>query len=126
MAPRICEQDRILVAADFQLASRTFYRTRIWTPAREVSTDLGSRAAWLEAITMLYEFDGRLYFSDGRAYRHPEIEDVFGDHGERWMGLFLEADASGQAPRRYSYKTERLRLIEVYCRLVKQQDWLAA
>lgn len=108
---------RIIVAADWQLIDNEFYVERVWKPARKAHARMRSTAAWLRALTMLYEFDGRLYFADGGQYRHPEIDDVFQDGSNRWMAYFLEADATGSAPRRFSNKLERLRLIEVYCQI---------
>lgn len=108
---------RIIVAADWQLIDDDFYTERVWRPARAISLRMRSTAAWLRALTMLYEYDGRLFFSDGAQYRHPEIDDVFTDGSNRWIGYFLEADATGEYPKRFSNKLERLRLIEVYCQI---------
>ena len=44
---------------------------------------------------------------------------MFNDPQNRWMSHFLQADESGDAPASYSRKTERLRMIELYCRLVR-------
>jgi hypothetical protein len=119
-APRAAT--RITVAADWQLIDDEFYIERVWKPARALNARMRSTASWLKSLTMLYEFDGQLYFADGAQYRHPEIDDVFQDGSNRWMGYFLEADETGQRPRRFSNKLERLRLIEAYCQIrLKEQ-----
>jgi hypothetical protein len=110
-------ETRTIVAADWQLIDDDFYIERVWKPARALSAKMRSKASWLKALTMLYEFDGQLYFADGAQYRHPEIDDVFQDGSNRWMGYFLEADETGERPRRFSNKLERLRLIEAYCQI---------
>ncbi|MEM7547699.1 MAG: hypothetical protein AAF367_19405 [Pseudomonadota bacterium] len=119
-------QERIFVASDFQLVNRGFYRTRIWGPARELTAEIGGVSKWTYALTMLYEVDERLYHSIGGFYPLAEIDEVFGQHAERWMRNFLEADESNQAPARYTHLLERLRLIELYCRLIKDQPWASA
>lgn len=114
---------QITVAADHHLVNRRFYRNRVWLPAIQVHQDIGSRSAWIDALSLIYDYDGSLYCSDGRPYRHDEITDIFEDQSNRWMGYFLEADSSGTAPKTYSRKFERLRLIELYCRLIEDMDW---
>jgi len=115
-------ENTITVAGDFDLVRKSFYIDKVWKPALQVHEDIGSCARWLDALTMLYDYDGRLYFSNGKPYRHEEITDIFDDHDNRWMGLFLEADASGVRPKRFSRKLERLRLIELYTRLLHATD----
>ena len=109
--------DRILVAADHQLVSKSFYINRVWGPAREAHKDLRGRTAWFNALTLPYDFDGRLYYPDRRPYHPPDIEEVFRDPQNRWMSRFLKADETGQAPAHYCRDLEKLRLIELYCRL---------
>lgn len=117
-------EDRILVAADYQLVNIGFYRERVWKPAVEADKDLPSRMAWLDALGLIYDYDGRLFFPDGRDYHPPEIDDVFADASNRWMSYFLKADESGEEPASQSRKFERLRMIELYCRLVRLHQWM--
>lgn len=114
---------RILVAADFQLVHREFYTENVWRPAKRAHEQLQSRTLWLSALTMIYDYDGQLYFADGRPYHAKDIDEVFTDPSNRWMTDFLESDNSGNLPRRISRKLERLRMIELYCRLAGGFDW---
>ncbi len=120
------QEERIIVASDFQLVNRNFYRTHIWQPAREMTAEIGGVSNWPCALTMLYEVDDRLYHSIGGCFSLPEVDDVFGRHAERWMRNFLEVDKSEKAPARYTHLLDRLRLIELYCRLIKQQAWASS
>ena len=113
----------ILVASDHQLVNKTFYRERVWLPARRAHQDLRSRTAWLHALTLIYDFDGAYRFRDGRAYNPPDVDDVFTDPENRWMSNFLKADDTGKGPASYSSHFERLRMIELYCQLVSREDW---
>ena len=110
---------RILVASDHQLVNKAFYRDQVWKPALQAHDDLRSRTAWLNALTLIYDYDGRLYFRDGRPYRPQDIDEVFNDPQNRWMSNFLKADTSGQQPAQTSRLLERLRMINLYCRLVE-------
>ena len=118
------DEDCILVAANYQLVNVGFYRERVWLPAREADKDLPSRMAWLDALYLIYDYEGRLYFSDKRPYNPPEIEEVFTDPSNRWMSYFLQADETGNRPALQSRKFERLRMIELYCRLMKSERWI--
>ncbi|KPQ13488.1 MAG: hypothetical protein HLUCCO18_17620 [Rhodobacteraceae bacterium HLUCCO18] len=111
--------EKILVLADHHIANRRIYREQIWQPAREMHEEVGSYAAWRRVLVEIEDYDGRLFYPDNRPYRHEEICEMFSDIGNRWMGLFLEADETGAAPKRYAIpKTyDRLRVIELYCRL---------
>jgi hypothetical protein len=111
------DTQRILVASDWQLVNRRFYRDRVWTPARNMHADIGSFANWLTAFEMVYDFDGQLYFPDGKPWRHDELTELFPDDGCKWMSNFLRANAEGTAPYAYSPKYDRLRIVELYCRL---------
>ncbi|MEE4290048.1 MAG: hypothetical protein V2J14_11795 [Erythrobacter sp.] len=82
--------ERILDAADHQIVSKTFYRERIWKPARNVHADLPGRSSWLSALTLLYDYDGRLYFPDGSTYHPKDIDVVFNDPQNRWMSYFSQ------------------------------------
>lgn len=121
--PAFGDSSRILVAPDHFLVRKPFYRNKVWSPARIVHQDIGSYSKWLDALTLLYDYDGRLFLPDGAVFRHPEITDVFTDQSNRWMGDFLEADETGEAPKSYCRKLERLRLIELYCRLIEHAEW---
>ncbi|MEM1363317.1 MAG: hypothetical protein AAGF94_16650 [Pseudomonadota bacterium] len=117
MSIRFSESPRIVVASDYNLVDRQFYAKRVWQPARRRHAHMHGRKAWFAALTILYDFDGRMYFSDQRPYHPKDIEEVFPDVSNRWMTDFLLADETGEAPKRYSPKLERLRMIELCCRL---------
>jgi hypothetical protein len=108
---------RILVAADWQLVNRRFYRDRVWNPARNMHVEVGSFANWMTAFEMVYDFDGCLFFPDGRLWRHQELTELFPDDANKWMSNFLKANADGSAPQAYSPKYDRLRIVELYCRM---------
>lgn len=111
------------VAANFQLVQKSFYIQRVWLPAREADKDLLSSVAWFSALELLYEYEGQLSFPNGDPYDVPDIAEVFVDPENRWMRNFLEPDESGKLPKRFSGKHERLRLIELYCRLIPLEPW---
>ncbi|WP_156882983.1 hypothetical protein [Rhodovulum sp. P5] len=113
----------IIVAADFQLVQKPFYIERVWKPARAANKNLPSSVAWLNALELVYSYHGKLRHLDGSEYDVPEIDAIFVDGENRWMRNFLEADATGAAPRRFSRQFERLRLIELYCRLIERGEW---
>ncbi|MEM1149932.1 MAG: hypothetical protein AAGI03_05145 [Pseudomonadota bacterium] len=112
-----------VVAADHQLVTRTFYVGQVWRPARRQDAVIGSRANWRTALHLVDDYYGRLFHTNGQPYHYDEINDVFDDPRNRWMGYFLEADEAADYPARFCIKLERLRLIELYCRLVDDQDW---
>lgn len=114
-------ETRITVAADWQLANKRFYRERVWQPARALHEEIGSYANWRRVLNMVETYDGRLYLPDQRPWHHEEINDLFSDPTNRWMGYFLQADVTGEAPKSYSQKFERLRAIELYCRLMRPE-----
>ena len=87
--------EKILVLADHHIANRRIYREQIWQPAREMHEEVGSYAAWRRVLVEIEDYDGRLFYPDNRPYRHEEICEMFSDIGNRWMGLFLEADETG-------------------------------
>ena len=103
---------RFNVLADWQIRNPEVYRTRIWMPAQAKGF---ARSAWLDALTLTYRFDGRVFLPSGRRFNIPEIDDVFTDPENRWMSIFLEADETGQAPKRQCRVIPRLRLIALYC-----------
>lgn len=98
--------------ADWQIRDFDIYRTRIWVPARE---RLISRISWLDALTLIYRFDGRVFWPSGRRFAMPDVDDVFTDPQNRWMSHFLQADTTGTAPRRHCRRIPKLRLIALYC-----------
>ncbi|WP_299873327.1 hypothetical protein [uncultured Sulfitobacter sp.] len=118
------EQIAIFVAPDHKLVLRSFYREHVWLPAREANEDLGSSKAWLSALELIYDFHGMLFFNDGLEYPTPDIPEVFVDHSNRWMRNFLKAKSDGTEPKHFSNKIERLRIIELYCRLINQEGEL--
>lgn len=118
------EQHVIFVAPNHKLVLKPFYRDQVWLPAREANKDLGSSKAWLSALELIYDYHGMLYFNDGSEYPTPDIPEVFVDHSNRWMRNFLKAKACGKEPKHYSKLIERLRIIELYCRLIRQESKL--
>lgn len=119
---------KITVLADHHITNRRIYREHIWAAARAMHVDVGSIAGWRRVLVEIEDYDGKLYFPDNRPFRHPEIFDLFPDVGNRWMGMFLEDDGTGTAPRRYATtKTyDRVRIIELYCRLYNGSEMMAA
>lgn len=113
------KDDKITVLADHHIANRRLYREQIWNPARAMHREIGSYAAWRRVLVEIEDLDGRLYYPDQRPFRHPEIYEMFSDVNNRWMGLFLEAAACGTVPKRYANPQtfNRLRVIELYCRM---------
>lgn len=108
---------RVTVLLDRDLVNRRIYRELIWRPARRFNEDLRSRRSWLNALTLLYDFEHALFWPNGSRYEVPEVDSVFTDPENRWMSAFLAADDTGESPRSYSRKLDRLRLIALYCRL---------
>ncbi|KUJ77226.1 hypothetical protein [Ruegeria profundi] len=121
------DPNRITVLADHQIQNRRIYREHIWAPARAMHEDVGSYAGWRRVLVEIEDYDGRLYFPDGRPFKHLEIYELFKDVGNRWMGLFLEDDGTGLAPKRYaSTKTfDRVRIIGAYCAIHAMRRELA-
>ncbi|GAB5470451.1 MAG: hypothetical protein Kilf2KO_34810 [Rhodospirillales bacterium] len=101
-----------IVPANWQLRDPGFYRERIWRPARAKGI---ARVHWLDALTLIYRYDGQIIWQSGRPFVIPEVDEVFRDPENRWMSSFLEADASGSSPARYCRVLPKLRLIALYC-----------
>lgn len=106
------------VLATWEIRDRLIYRTRIWQPAQGFDI---SRVQWLDALTELYAYDGRIFWKNGRPFNIPEVDDVFNDPENRWMSYFLEADSTGAAPQRYCRIIPRLRLIALFCDVMAAQ-----
>lgn len=124
-----CTKDeKIAVLADHQIANRRLYREHIWKPARAMHEEVGSYAAWRRVLVEIEDYDGRLYFPNQRPFRHNEIYEMFSDVSNRWMGLFLETSPCGTLPKRYASPLtyDRVRVIELYCRLYGASDGIAA
>lgn len=116
-------KEPILVLSNHQLVNKVTYRNLVWVPAREAHAELPSRAAWLQALTLIYEYSGQLFFKNGKQYIPSDIDTIFRDPQNRWMSNFLKADDSGTAPASFSHQFERLRMIELYCRLRGNDNW---
>lgn len=101
-----------IVLADWEIRNPEIYRKRIWIPARARKI---ARKPWLDALTLLFAYNGRVFWPSGRPFQIPEIDDVFTHAENRWMSDFLVADDSGTAPRQQSRVIPRLRLIALYC-----------
>ncbi|WP_299680530.1 hypothetical protein [uncultured Roseobacter sp.] len=106
-----------VVPANWQLRDESFYLERIWHPAAAKGI---SRVMWLDALTLIYRFDGRVFLQSGKSFDIPEIDDVFCDPENRWMSYFLEADRTGKRPKRYCRVLSKLRLISLYCDIVEK------
>lgn len=98
--------------ADWQIRDPAFYRARIWEPARAKRI---ARVPWLDALTLIYRYDGQIFWQSGRRFEIPEIDDVFSDPENRWMSDFLAAAPDGTAPSRQCRVLPKLRLIALYC-----------
>lgn len=122
MSEALQTKPRIIVAADHQLVNKEFYTEQVWKPGREAAKAFNGRSAWRFALTLVDDYAGQLYQSDGSRYFHDEIPDIFPDVTMRWIDYFLAADASGEKPKSYSRQFERLRIIELYCRLVSAKE----
>ncbi|MCB1469976.1 MAG: hypothetical protein KDK08_23150 [Rhizobiaceae bacterium] len=111
----------IFVAPDWQIASKSYYRENIWLPARALNDDIGSGAKWRTALYMVDDYVDRLKFPSGAVYMYPDIYDeLFPDPTNKWMRNFLRCDGSGDYPASYSAHYDRLRVVELYCRLRKE------
>jgi len=107
----------IYVLSNHQIVDKSIYRNNVWKAAHLTNNDLSSRSSWLTGLTLVYDYAHHLYFRDGTRYKVPDIHKIFPDPQNRWMTDFLKADETGKAPASYSRYYERLRLIELYCRL---------
>lgn len=106
------------VPADWQLRDGHFYTERVWRPAVERGI---ARVPWLDALTLIYRYEGQLFLHSGRAFPVPEVDAVFTDPENRWMSHFLESDASGDFPKRFCRVLPKLRLIALYCEITSEQ-----
>ncbi|MEM8563208.1 MAG: hypothetical protein AAGF57_13275 [Pseudomonadota bacterium] len=118
--------ERIIVADDWQLLLPDYVQSQIWTPARALRDYVGGIGALLNVCTCLYDYDGRLYFPNGRPWHHEDIDDIFGDHGERWLRNFLTCDEAEEGPKFKSTKFERLRALHGTVQIIAQtKPWAA-
>lgn len=106
---------RVVIVATDQELRDTHYFSRLWLAARNIQL---SRRRWLDAMAeAIYEFDGVILTSDGRPWPVPDIDDVMGEPGARWISLFFEAEDG--APKRDVRRWERVRLIDLYLRITR-------
>lgn len=111
----------IYVAPDWKITSKEYYREHIWLPARELNDDIGSGAKWRTALYMVDDYVDRLKFPSGQAYMYPDIyDDLFPDPTNKWMRNFLRCDGTGLNPASFSAHYDRLRVVELYCRLRRE------
>lgn len=122
------KSEKITVLGDHSLSNRRIYREKVWKPARAMHAEIGSYAGWRRVLVEIETYDGRLYYPDQRPFHHQEIYELFSDVSNRWMGYFLEADLCGDAPKAYARPQtyDRLRVIELYCRLNGAEELMAA
>lgn len=106
----------IKVASTTELMSRPYY-LRMWLAARNLRMP---RRAVLNAISDSFLSDDfYVIYPSGEPYPIPDIDEVFGnDPDMRWLSVFLLADITGENPRHFSRKIERLRLLDLYFRIV--------
>lgn len=108
-----------VVPADWQLRDDAFYREKIWRPARARNI---ARVPWLDALTLIYRYEGRIFLQSGKPFDLPDIDDVFSDPENRWMSRFLEADGDGTGPARLCRVLPKLRLIALYCEMTRVEE----
>jgi hypothetical protein len=105
---------RIPVPADHQLVDWAFYKG-LWRMAKHEDQFLRGRSKWLPALTLAYDYDGRLFYQSGQRYFVPDIDDVFDKSPVRWLnGFFLHGESENE-PLRHSRMLDRVRMIGVYC-----------
>jgi len=106
----------IYVATDAELTGPDYYR-RLWLAVRNADIP---RRGWLDAIAdALRDFDGEILKESGEPYAIPLVDDVFGDDPDlRWLGYYLRADQTGKLPLSMSRKLERLRILDLYFRII--------
>lgn len=106
-----------IIPADWQIRDPDFYRERIWKPARAKNI---ARVPWLDALTLIYRYDGQIFWQSGWRFDVPEIDTVFPDPQNRWMSVFLASTPSGTAPLKHCRVLPKLRLIALYCDITNQ------
>ena len=105
-------QPIVVVATDQELPDKHYYR-RLWIAARNYDI---SRRRWLDAIAAaIYEFRGHILKSDGSPWPIPEVDDVMGEAGGRWISYWFE-ESDGE-PKREVRCLERVRLFDLYFRI---------
>ena len=112
------EPRTFIIPADWQIRDPEFYRERIWKPARAKNI---ARVPWLDALTLIYRYDGRIFWQSGRRFDVPEIDDVFRDPQNRWMSDFLASTPDGTASLKQCRVLPKLRLIALYCDITSDQ-----
>ncbi|MEM6889968.1 MAG: hypothetical protein AAF636_17790 [Pseudomonadota bacterium] len=100
-----------------QMNDLRFYVDRIWRPACQEHVYIGSRRKWLDALTLLEDYEGRIRKPNGREYYLGDIYDYFQDPDMRWMTDFLAASECEDRPRALSPIYPRLELIYLYCEI---------
>ncbi|CTQ55635.1 hypothetical protein LP7551_04178 [Roseibium album] len=113
----------IYVLSNHHFVNKVTYTHYAWLPANRVNEEMPGRASWLEAFGLIYEYNDRLYFKNGKKYNPGDIDKAFPDPQNRWMTNFLKADETGRGPASYSWHYERLRMIELYCRIRNEDPW---
>jgi hypothetical protein len=96
------------------MRSSHYQRLAIATAALEFS-----RRKLIDEISeVLYGFEGKIVWADGRPFELPDIDDAFGGDGSfRWLSDFIRfaEDPPHQLPQRRIIA--RLRLIDLYFRI---------
>ena len=110
--------DTFTVLADWEIRNPEIYQARIWAPARAKKI---ARVPWLDALTLIYAYEHRVFWPSRRPFDLPDIDNVFPDPENRWMSIFVQADATGRAPRRHCRIIPRLRLIALYCDITAER-----
>lgn len=107
----------ITVASYRELMCEVYYR-RLWLAVRNIKIP---RRSWPDLLADTFrDYNGIFHDPNGGEYELPEIDDVFNgiDMSMRWFGYYVAADETGQHPRSRTRKLERLRLFDLYFRIL--------
>ena len=106
----------VVMARDAQLSRKSHVR-RLAIAA--VAMDI-SRREWANVIAdAIYEFEGTIYYADGRKFEptDTEVDDTFDDPEFRWISDFLKFAEVEPRQRPQRRTLARLRLIDLYFRI---------
>lgn len=126
----------LIVPRKIDVHREFFYVQEIWRPACKFHALIGSRRKWLDAMELLYEYEGVIFNRNRTPWQVPLICEVFepsvtkrrkipADEREndmRWMGDFLKSAPCGKKPKSFARKTDRLVLIYLYCKLRRIEE----
>lgn len=109
------QKKSICVASDDELSVPSYY-ARLWLAIRNLPIN---RRDWLDEIAdAIRDYDGEIFNAFGLPYLVPDIDETFGnDPDMRWFGYYLASDNTGECPKSQSRKLERVRLLDLYCKI---------